>query len=508
MIMNFKSPKNSKSVHKLSSRSGKVLSTKPVLTLSRPILKNPLLHLDPRNKITSKKKSIQRKRNHSLEGNYEENQHDKPSKRNNSLIEPKNTEEIWDPNKTPYPPALIVRLFSKHLTYYEQSEILNYKNIFYIALGINKLEANPTEPNNGFDDQRNDLVLIKNDHIQYRYEILDILGKGSYGQVIKAYDHKEKKLIALKIIRNLQCIISQAKIEIQILYKLAIADSGSRYVVKIIEHFIFRNHICITFDLLDINLYQYLRSKTNPLSLSAIKNIIEQILFGMRFYHSLGILHCDLKPENIMLTETKVDVKIIDFGSGCFNKRKIFTYIQSRYYRAPEVILQIGYDEKIDIWSLGCIVAELIMGKPLFIGKDEIDQFLSFVEILGMPPAYMVEKSGIKDSIMRNMKKNTLVGKGRVPGSKPLKSVIPISDAGVLDFIGSNLYLECLAWDPNDRMSAEGALKHEFFNKNSFMQHTNSLPLIRLERLVLSGSVNKKKNNEQENKIKTKLLLC
>lgn len=498
--MNSKLTKNPKSANKPVSRIGKISSITSTACVSRPVTKKKAAHESRPEKVALSKKSSKCKRNHSLEGNYaDENSCDKKSKRNNSLIETKYTEEAWDATKIPYPPALVIRLFSKFLTYYEQCEILNYKNIYHIAAGINKLEANPQEINNGFDDERNDLILIKNDHLFYRYEVLEILGRGSYGQVIKAYDHKEKKLIALKIIRNLSCIIHQAKIEIQILYKLILPDPGNRFVVSIIEHFIFRNHICLTFDLLDITLYQYLKSRiSNPLSLLSIRNITEQILLGMKFYHSLGILHCDLKPENIMLTADKAYVKIIDFGSGCFSNKKAFTYIQSRFYRAPEIILQIGYDVKIDMWSLGCIIAELIMGKPLFVGRDEIDQFLAIMEILGMPPSHMMEKSAKKENILKSLKKAAHSGKLRTPASKSLKALLSSNDMVFLDFISSKIYIECLAWDPNDRLSAEDALKHEFFNKNFYMQHVASLPTIKLERVIHTSSSQKKITSEEK----------
>lgn len=486
--------KNPKSLHKPVPRSLKVSSLTSLANISRPGVKKKPFHESRQEKATPIKKSSKCKRNHSLEGNYaDENSCDKKSKRNNSLVDTKYTEESWDATKIPYPPALVIRLFSKSLTYYEQSEILNYKNIYYIASGIGKLEPNSQEVNNGFDDDRNDYILLKNDHIFYRYEILEILGRGSYGQVIKAFDHKEKKFIALKIIRNLSCIIHQAKIEIQILYKLIIPNPGNRFVISIIEHFIFRNHICLTFDLLDITLYQYVKARSSPLSLLSVRNIAEQILLGIKFYHSLGVLHCDLKPENIMLTEDKAYVKIIDFGSGCFINKKAFTYIQSRYYRAPEVILQIGYDMKIDMWSLGCIIAEIVMGKPIFTGRDEIDQFLAMMEVLGMPPSYIMEKSAKKDAVVKALKKNIHSSKTRVPASKSLKSLLGINDMVFLEFITSNFYLECLAWDPNDRLSADDALNHEFFNKNFYMQHVASLPNIKIERVLHSNSLLKKK---------------
>ena len=387
------------------------------------------------------------------------------------------------------------------MTYFEQTEILSYRNIYYIAAGVNKLDSNPKKTNNGFDDDRNDYILVKKDQIAYRYEIIEILGRGSYGQVVKVFDHKEKTFLALKIIRNLSCIMHQAKIEIKILYKLLFLDDRNKHVIHILDHFIFRNHICLTFELLDMNLYQVLKL-FGSISSPTIKNYAQQLLLAIQFYNSLGVLHCDLKPENIMITEDKNTVKIIDFGSGCFENKRVFTYIQSRYYRAPEVILEIGYDYKIDIWSLGCVLAELYIGKPIFTGKDEIDQFICFMEVLGLPPPHFFENSSKRHVILECLKKasGSPSSKFRVPGSKSLKGVIGPCDPVFLDFISSNLYAECFCWDPSRRISADEALNHEWFSKQNLTQVT-SLPVLKLEKQLnssLSQQHTKKTNSENQ----------
>jgi dual specificity tyrosine-phosphorylation-regulated kinase 2/3/4 len=98
-------------------------------------------------------------------------------------------------------------------------------------------------------------------------------------------------------------------------------------------------------------------------------------------------VHCDLKPENILLRKiNKSGIKIIDFGSGCFEDQKIYTYIQSRFYRAPEIVLGIAYNAAIDMWSFGCILYELYAGYPLFPGEDEKEHMALMMEVKGVPP--------------------------------------------------------------------------------------------------------------------------
>ena len=128
----------------------------------------------------------------------------------------------------------------------------------------------------------------------------------------------------------------------------------------------------MVFDLLSTNLYDLLKSNGYyGLPLDLIRRMALQVLNALHFLYKNKIVHADLKPENILLKESnKSGLRLIDFGSSCFENKVIYSYIQSRYYRAPEVILGFAYDSKIDIWSFGCIMAELHLGYPLFGGKN------------------------------------------------------------------------------------------------------------------------------------------
>lgn len=105
------------------------------------------------------------------------------------------------------------------------------------------------------------------------------------------------------------------------------------------------------------------------------------------------LIHCDLKPENILLRTLQApSIKLVDFGSACHEKQTVYTYIQSRFYRSPEVLLGLPYNSSIDMWSLGCIAVELFLGLPLFPGTSEYNQICRIVEMLGLPPQYMLEQ--------------------------------------------------------------------------------------------------------------------
>ena len=127
-------------------------------------------------------------------------------------------------------------------------------------------------------------------------------------------------------------------------------------IVRLKHHFVHREHMCLVFELLSYNLYDLLRlTKFRGVSLNLIRKFAKQIITSLRVLADSNIIHCDLKPENILLRHPKRSaIKLIDFGSSCRDKKTVYTYIQSRYYRAPEVILGTRYDVAIDMWSLGC----------------------------------------------------------------------------------------------------------------------------------------------------------
>ena len=152
---------------------------------------------------------------------------------------------------------------------------------------------------------------------------------------------------------------------------------------------------------------------------------------------------------------------MIDFGSACFENERIYTYIQSRYYRAPEIMLGIPYTTEIDMWSLGCILAELYAGKPLFPGETEQDQMMCLLETLGLPPSHLLEQATRKKLFFDTSNAPKIVpnsrGKKRLPGAKTLQTTLKSSDPAFLDFLS-----QCLVWDPAIRLTPDVALKHQW----------------------------------------------
>jgi serine/threonine protein kinase len=164
-----------------------------------------------------------------------------------------------------------------------------------------------------------------------------------------------------------------------------------------LESFEHNGHVCIVFENLSFNLYELLRrTHFKGVSLTLIRKLARQILKTLAFLAlpEIDIIHCDLKPENILFRlPNRSAIKVIDFGSSCHRDRQMYKYIQSRFYRSPEVVLELPYDQAIDMWSLGCILVEMHTGMPLFSGRDEADQMRRFVALQGPPPHHMLMQS-------------------------------------------------------------------------------------------------------------------
>ncbi|KAK3325229.1 hypothetical protein B0H66DRAFT_547738 [Apodospora peruviana] len=353
------------------------------------------------------------------------------------------------------------------LNIYERGEIVDYPDIYFCGTqNANKVvgDAQSDAPNFGYDDDRGDYSIVPGDHLAYRYEIIDILGKGSFGQVVRCIDHKTGVLVAVKIIRNKKRFHQQALVEVNILKKLREWDPKNKYsMVNFTHSFYFRSHLCISTELLDMNLYEFIKSNAfRGFSLKLIRRFTKQLLSSLNLLKQHKVIHCDLKPENILLRHPlHSEIKVIDFGSSCFENEKVYTYIQSRFYRSPEVILGMTYGMPIDMWSLGCILAELFTGVPIFPGENEQEQLACIMEVFGPPEKHLIEKSTRKKLFFDSMGKPRLTispkGRKRRPSSKTLQQTLKCDDEPFLDFL-----TRCLRWDPDRRMKPDEAIRHEF----------------------------------------------
>ncbi|XP_011344756.1 homeodomain-interacting protein kinase 2 isoform X2 [Ooceraea biroi] len=231
-----------------------------------------------------------------------------------------------------------------------------------------------------------------------QYEVLEFLGRGTFGQVVKCWKKGTNEIVAIKILKNHPSYARQGQIEVSILSRLSQENADEFNFVRAYECFQHKSHTCLVFEMLEQNLYDFLKqNKFSPLPLKYIRPILQQVLTALLKLKQLGLIHADLKPENIMLVDPMRQpyrVKVIDFGSASHVSKAVCnTYLQSRYYRAPEIILGLPYCEAIDMWSLGCVVAELFLGWPLYPGSSEYDQIRYISQTQGLPTEHMLNSA-------------------------------------------------------------------------------------------------------------------
>ena len=336
----------------------------------------------------------------------------------------------------------------------------------------------------GYEPEK-ELKFKKDELIAGRYQYQRELGDAAFSTAVQCFDIKEKRLVCIKIIKNNKDYFDQSIDEIKLLrYINANGDPDSKYFLRVYDYFYYKEHLMIVSELLKDNLYDFYKyltdnNNTEYFSVERIQKLTKQILICLEFIHDLKIIHCDLKPENILMKSiTDATCKVIDFGSSCFVHDHLSAYIQSRSYRAPEVILGCRYDYKIDMWSLGCILAEIYTGNVLF-QNDSIQSMLArIIGICGPIPNWMYEKGKLvndfftKEKLLymepnavdnnESMNQTSPQERGKkvhilVPKKSSLRKRIRTNNEQFFNFLSGLLKI-----DPNDRMSAKDALNHPF----------------------------------------------
>ena len=386
-----------------------------------------------------------------------------------------NQDEIWKHSK-----------LSKELNFPKSKSDDDYYPVYYNGQFIDSysLKVVVDRERTGFEESK-DFKIVINTLIAGRYQILGYLGNAAFSKAVKCLDTKENKSVCLKIIENNKNYFDQSLDEIKVLnFVNSNGDPDELNFLRVIDYFYYKEHLIIVTELLNDNLYDFydylLKNKIEEyFSMPRIQAIAKQVLTSLKYIHSLHLIHCDLKPENILLKcISKAEVKIIDFGSSNFIYDVSSSYIQSRSYRAPEVIMGCNYDYKIDIWSLGCILAELYSKTVLFMSDSVHSLLARVIGIIGPIPEWMYEKGSTVNGMFCKEKllfmeadavndtnaniSTTSVGKKKmhviVPKRTLLKNRLHCDDQQFIDFLR---YL--LKIDPNERPTAEEALNHPWF---------------------------------------------
>ncbi|UPX16612.1 Dual-specificity kinase [Ascochyta rabiei] len=379
------------------------------------------------------------------------------------------------------------------------------------------------------DDEDGHYIVVPEADLTERYQILKLLGQGTFGKVVEAWDKRKGTKCAIKVIRSVPKYRDASRIELRVLSTLASNDKHNvNRCIHLRDCFDFRNHICIVTDLYGQSVFDFLKSNSFvPFPSSHIQKFAKQLFTSVAFLHDLNLIHTDLKPENILLVQNayqtftynrtvpsssttvnrtarhrKVlldpEIRLIDFGSATFNDEYHSSVVSTRHYRAPEIILNLGWSFPCDIWSIGCILVEFFTGDALFQTHDNLEHLAMMEAVCGgkidrdiVRAVYKQDRTNSRssaNSAARYFKNYKLdypnndinkASKKYVKAMKKLHETIP----GHTDF--NKQFLDLLrrifVYDPKKRITAKEALQHPWF-KESLMDDGTEAHKIRLER--------------------------
>ncbi|XP_061608485.1 dual specificity protein kinase CLK2-like [Phyllopteryx taeniolatus] len=319
--------------------------------------------------------------------------------------------------------------------------------------------------------------------LKEQYEVVSTLGVGAFAKVVECIDRDRGVHVAVKIVRNIRSFRQAAKCEIAVLEEINTLDDDNRFAcVRMLDWFEHQGHVCLVFELLGLSTYEVLRQNHFlPFSVEQIRHMAFQIFQAVSFLHRNKLTHTDLKPENILFVcsdydmeyndatkrdERKIrslDVKVADFGTAIFDHEHHESLVSTRHYRAPEIILDLGWNQSCDVWSLACVLMEYYLGQTLFPTHDSQEHLAMMEKILGPIPPHLLKQTGKQHYVLNghlDWDEDSSSGKYVRKHCKPLKSLPRRSEdeRQLLDLLTS-----MLEYDVDRRITLEEALWHPFF---------------------------------------------
>ncbi|XP_070691169.1 dual specificity protein kinase CLK2b [Pempheris klunzingeri] len=335
------------------------------------------------------------------------------------------------------------------------------------------------------DTENGHLIYKSGDILEDRYEIVDTLGEGTFGKVVQCLDHdRGGGQIALKIIKNLEKYREAAKLEINVLERISERDPNNKHhCVQMLDWFNYYGHVCISFELLSLSTFDFLKANNFlPYPINQIRHMAQQICHAVSFLHDNKLTHTDLKPENILFVnsdysliynaekkcnERRVNnttVRLVDFGSATFDHEHHSVVISTRHYRAPEVILELGWSHPCDVWSIGCILFEYYEGFTLYQTHDNKEHLAMMERIHGPIPQRMTHRSRKQRYFhcgRLDWNEYSKAGRHVKAKCKPLRKYLLSHGTDHHQFF--NLLERMLEYEPSKRTSVSSALCHPFF---------------------------------------------
>lgn len=297
--------------------------------------------------------------------------------------------------------------------------------------------------------------MFSDDSSLNEFRIIDKLGEGSFADVYKVRSVKTQLVYAEKRLKKRYRSIDEVN---QLLEVSALRLLNGHPNIIHLHALVYDSqsgHVAMLFEIMDMNLYEYLSKKEKCLDEQTALLMIYQLVKAIENVHSKGIFHRDIKPENCLINTETLELKLSDFGSvsPIANRTRFTEYVATRWYRAPECILTSGvYGPSVDIWAIGCVLFEVLTGRPLFPGKQQLDQLNKIHSILGTPSKAILAQfqSDTIDKINFSFPQRQ---------KQPFRNLLPNVSDTVIDLLE-----KMIAYDPNDRISAKDALQHPAFS--------------------------------------------
>uniref|UniRef100_A0AAY5ECV5 dual-specificity kinase n=1 Tax=Electrophorus electricus TaxID=8005 RepID=A0AAY5ECV5_ELEEL len=359
--------------------------------------------------------------------------------------------------------------------------------VFLVCVGVSAQQGHSQMRASAVqDDEEGHLVYRAGDVLQDRYEIVSLLGEGTFGKVVQCIDHhRGESRVALKIIKNVEKYKEAARLEINVLEKIKEKDPENKYLcVQMFDSFDYHGHVCISFELLALSTFDFMKENDYlPYPLNQLRHMAYQICSAVKFLHDNKLTHTDLKPENILFVNSEFStfynaekkrqervlkntaVRVVDFGSATFDHEHHSAIVSTRHYRAPEVILELGWSQPCDVWSIGCILLEYYLGFTLFQTHDNMEHLAMMERVQGPIPSKMIRKTRKQKYFYRgrlDWNENSSAGRYVRENCKPLRRYVlsEVSDHHQL----FDLLDGMLEFEPEQRLSLSSCLHHAFFS--------------------------------------------
>lgn len=330
-----------------------------------------------------------------------------------------------------------------------------------------------------------------------KYRVLGSVGKGVFSTVLRCQLLGEgsagvgDNIVAIKLIRNNEVMREASQTEIKILTELAERDPrDKKHCVRLLERFEHRNHVALVFESMQMNVREAMKKfgGKGGISIQAVRVFCKHLLIALSHLEACGIVHADIKPDNVLLDEKQTMIKLCDFGSAFKmnqDKHDPTPYLVSRFYRAPEIVLGLAYDKAVDMWSVGCCLYEMFTGKVMFPGATNNEMLKLFMELKGKVPNKIIKKHRqayidqfqmephfTEDNKFRSQELDRVTGKPVLRLMDAIKTKFDLGSALmsaksstddrklVMDL--RNLLERMFTLDPSKRITPKEALAHPF----------------------------------------------